>query len=458
MRVAFASPLPPLSSGIADYAAKLLPYLVAAGLELTLFHEGREAPLELPFDLACRPVRELRDLASRFDAVLFQLGNSAPHHAEIYRASLTVPGVVVLHEFMLHHLIRGLTLDARNPEAYVEEMRYAAGESGRRAARRLLDTHHPVDVWRFPLFERVVDRSLVTLVHSRFARRRVLASRPGATVVVVPFPAQISSLAPVDEEARRRARRELGWGDRDFVLASFGFVTPHKRLDPALRAFAELRRTRPGARFVICGEISPHYDLAELVAGIGGAGVEITGRLPLDRFHATMRACDVAVNLRHPTGGETSAALMRLLALGVPTVVTDAGSFAEIPDGAVAKVALDERETAYLTALFARLEADLELRRAIGHAARRHAERRHAPELAAAGYLDALREAATRPREVAPEVPPLAPWNAADPRLALAASLGGDLADLGVEETDREGLAELAGELSDLGWGPGETP
>ncbi len=35
--------------------------------------------------------------------------------------------------------------------------------------------------------------------------------------------------------------------------------------------------------------------------------------------------------LRHPTAGETSASLLRLLGAGRPTLVTATGSFAELP-------------------------------------------------------------------------------------------------------------------------------
>ena len=56
-----------------------------------------------------------------------------------YRLALELPGVVVLHEFMLHHLVRGLTLARGDAAGYLDEMRYAAGRSGEMAARRLLD-------------------------------------------------------------------------------------------------------------------------------------------------------------------------------------------------------------------------------------------------------------------------------------------------------------------------------
>ena len=454
MRVAYASPLPPSGSGIADYSAELLPALAEAGLELTLFLDGRGAAAG---ELTRRfPVRSLSELVRRrrdFDLLVYQLGNSAEHHAEILRLALELPGVAVLHEFMLHHLVRAVTLGRGDGEAYVEEMRYCAGETGRRAARRLLDTHYPVDTWRFPLFERVVDRSLGVLVHSEFARARVLASRPAAAVDVVPFPVDTACLRPPREEARRAARSELGIAPGDFVIATFGLVTPHKRLEPALGAFAGLRRERPEARFWVCGEVSPYFDLEAALDAGGRDGVTVTGRVDLERFHTVMRACDLAVNLRHPTGGETSASLMRLLALGVPTVVTDAGSFAELPDGAAARVAVGELEREHLLALFSRFASDAGLRAAVGRAARRWIEARHGLATTAAAYAESLARCARLPAPAAP-APPLARWRESDPRVALVASVGAAVVDLGLGAWEAELGAELAGELARLGWAP----
>ncbi len=455
MRIALASPFPPMSSGIADYAAELAPRLAATGLELTLFHESSEPPgppLRSAFD--CRPVRDLRRHSGDFELVLYQLGNSARHHAEIYRTLFELPGVVTLHEFQLHHLVRELTLVAGDGERYVEELRYAAGESGRRSGQRLLDSHFPVDLWSFPLFERVVDRSLAVVVHSEFARRRLLLSRPNAWVERIAFPVECEPLRPASSAERLRARAELGFGSEELVIASFGFVTPHKRLEPTLRAFARLRAEQPAARFLVCGEVSPHYDLGALLAEVGAQGVLVTGRIPLDRFDRAMTAADLAVNLRSPTGGETSAALMRLLALGVPTLVSDTGSFAEIPDGAVAKVPLGELEEEQLYALFLRAASDPALFASIGAAGRRFVEREHIPERSAESYRALLERVVARRPSIEPTVPPLAPWPGHDPRLALLAAVGTDLADLGVDDGDRQALGAVARAVAELGWAP----
>ena len=90
MTVGFYSPLPPARTGVADYAAALL---------AELRRHGR-------VEVAPR----------RCGVALYHLGNNALH-AAIYRRALERPGVVVLHDAVLHHFLLG-QLDA---SAYIEE-------------------------------------------------------------------------------------------------------------------------------------------------------------------------------------------------------------------------------------------------------------------------------------------------------------------------------------------------
>src|SRR5690348_11403515 len=91
MRVAFFSPMPPARSGIADYSEAL-----AAALR--------------PFvDLEVFTKADPRFDAARYDAVVYQIGNNQWHDF-VYETALQHPGVVVMHESNLHHLITDLTI------------------------------------------------------------------------------------------------------------------------------------------------------------------------------------------------------------------------------------------------------------------------------------------------------------------------------------------------------------
>jgi len=453
VRVAVYSPLPPARSGIADYTAELLPEL-ARHVELEIVVEPGQ---ELAPEVASWPRRAVDDLGGavargEVDLVLYHVGNSAEYHERIRETALELPGVVVLHDYVLHHLVRGIAERRRDPGLWLRELAACYGAGGERAGRRALASGVPLDPFRWPLFESLVDRSLALLVHSEHARARVLAARPHAEVAVVPMPACLAK-PPV---GRAEARRRLGLGALDPeapLLGLFGHVNPAKRPQVVLRAFARLRERFPAARLVVAGEISPHFPGGAEIAR--APGVTVLGRLALDRFLLAMEAVDVAVNLRFPVAGETSGALVRLLGLGTPVVVSDAGSFAEIPDGCCAKVPLDASEEEVLVATLAALLADPSLRAAMGGNARRYAAEHHALAASARGYAELLARVAAgagaRPGPAAAEVP-LPSEQLLGER--LVASLGRTLADLGVDDGDEETLGAVAAAVAAVGWGP----
>jgi glycosyltransferase involved in cell wall biosynthesis len=449
MRVAYYSPLPPMRSGIADYSAELLPHL-AARCEIELIvDEGFRPDLGAAARFPLHGQRALPGLLAqgRFDAILYQLGNNRDYHAAIYRTLLAHPGVVVLHELVLHHLVRDLTLGAGDAEGYVRELRYAYGRTGEVLARRAAATGVPLDPWRYPLFERVVDASRGLIVHNRFSRDRVLASRPLARVAVVPHHLSLDALV---EPAPERARAALGIAPGTFTVATFGFLTAAKRPAVLLRAFARLRREMPEARLLIVGEVSPHFDFDRVFTPELRAGVGVTGRLGLDRFLLHMQASDVAVNLRHPTAGETSGTVIRLLGLGKPLIVSDAGAFAEIPDDCCAKVAVDDAEEELLLAYLRRLAADEPLRRRLGENARRYAAAHHSIAGSARGYAEFLRETVDRRAAPFRAVPPLAPYPPADLLADLVREATAEMADLGIGERDDDLLREIAATVVEL--------
>lgn len=449
MRIAYWSPLPPQRSGIADYSAELVPAL-ARHLEVELIvPPGWRPPGGALAGLPAHPESAFPALAAggRFDAVLYQLGNNRDYHAGIYRALLEHPGVVVLHEYVLHHLVRDLTFFAGDPAAYVREMRYAYGPSGEALARRFLATGVPLDPWSYPLFERVVDRSLALVVHNDFTRRRVLLSRPLARVAVVPHHLSLGE-APVASAAAARAA--LGLAPDAFVVASFGFLTAAKRPGVLLRAFARLRQRLPRAVLVLAGEVSPHFDFAALAVPELMIGVTVTGRLDLDRFLLHMAATDVAINLRHPTAGETSGTLVRLLGMGKPVVVSRTGAFAEFPAGCCAQVDLDDTEEDLLLAYLERLADDDDLRHRLGENARRHVAEHHSLEGSARGYADLLRQVVEEGAAPFRAVPPLLPYGEEDVAADLLRALSADLHDLGAGEGDDALLAPVAEALVEL--------
>jgi len=347
MRLAYFTPLPPSKSGIADYNSELLPYL-AKGAEISVFVEEADELRENRdrADFSIHGASDFEDLRRHrpFDLCVYHLGNN-PHHEYIYELATRTPGLLVLHEHCVHHLIAWKTLGRKDEGAYWNEMFYSYGRRGGRLAdMRAGAIGSDYQQFLTPLNRRVVEGSLGVVVHNAYAASQLELAPDGVPVEIIPH--HLSPKAyELDGMDKIECRRGLGIPDDAWVIGSFGFVTESKRLPTALAAFKELLRVVPNAMFLVVGEDHRKWSVAPLIEEMGlQKCARLTGYTTERDFFRYLKAVDVAVNLRYPTAGETSGTLIRALGAGLPLVVTDFGQFAELPDDVCLKVSGAENE------------------------------------------------------------------------------------------------------------------
>ena len=369
MNVTVFSPMPPERSGIADYSALLVPAL------------RRECDVRVVRRGARKPPRGV-------DLAVYHIGNNPDVHGWIVDALRRAPGVVVLHDFVLHHLVAGLTIGRRDGHAYLDAMEREGGVVGRLLAHGVLDKRIP-PLWEnrpqdFHLAAGVLDLATGLIVHSEHVRERARAAGFAGPIWVIPHPAFPVPAGPADAL------------EGSPLVGSFGNVNASKRIPQLLEAFARLRRLRPDTALLLVGATSPGFDLDRRLQrlGLDGDGVHRRGFVDEPRLWELMKACDVHVNLRWPTMGEASGTAIRALSLGKPLVVSDVGWFAELPDAVALKVPVDEREAETLTAALELLATRPDVRRQMAEAALELARREHDLDRVADLYVSAFEQAA----------------------------------------------------------------
>jgi len=357
VRVAYYSPLPPETSGIADYSALLLPAL-RERIEVEVVRRGRTKP------------------PRGTDVSLYHVGNSPEAHAWIVDALRRRPGVVVLHELVLHHLIAGMTIGRKDGRGYLDALERDSGLPGRLLAHGVLEGRVP-PLWEvrpedFPLAGEVLDCATGLIVHSRYAEdgaRRLGYEGPLWRIPHPAWPAPEVVPAAVDGSP---------------LIGCFGHLNASKRIPQLLEAFRLLPDT---ARLLLVGPVSHRYDLDAVLDRYGADRVTREEYVPEARLWSLMAACDVLVSLRAPTMGETSGSALRALSLGKPLVVSDVGWFSELEGAARIPVGDGEVE-----ALFAALVQPPEpVRAGLEHDVARVADR-YAAALEAAGGGEAVRD------------------------------------------------------------------
>src|SRR5262245_29100643 len=129
MRLAYFSPLPPSKSGIGDYSAELLPWL-AKDAEISVFVDHLVGSNERDgYKVHEASAFDGLNENGRFDLCIYHQRNN-PFHEYIYNRAVQDPGLVVLHEHCLHHLIAWQTLGRNDEEGYRDEMFLAYGRRG----------------------------------------------------------------------------------------------------------------------------------------------------------------------------------------------------------------------------------------------------------------------------------------------------------------------------------------
>jgi glycosyltransferase involved in cell wall biosynthesis len=364
MKVAYYSPMPPSRSGIADYSALLLPEL-SKHVDVVVAKQGRFR----------------RDPSA--DIALYHIGNDAEAHGWIVEALRRRPGVVVLHDFVLHHLVVGLTFARGDAAGYLDAMEREGGLVGRLLGYAVLDNKLP-PLWDtrpedFPLTGEVIAYATGLIVHSHYVEERARAIGYRGPIVRIPHPSwPVPTVAPAPVEGAP-------------LFGCFGHLNESKRINELLAAFTRLRGRYPDARLLLVGGASVRLQRIDFPEGV--IREEYVSE---DRLWALMAACDAIVSLRSPTMGETSGSAIRALSLGKPLVVSDVGWFSELPGGAVLKVPVDDREEDTLAAALEVL-TDQKVRSTMGAAARVLVEREHRLDRVAEAYAAALEELAGGP-------------------------------------------------------------
>jgi glycosyltransferase involved in cell wall biosynthesis len=424
VRIAFLSPLPPAPTGIADYSTEVLA-LLASVHEIEVFHNQRKIERDrLPTACRVRPVARFLSSHEKqpFDLAIYQLGNG-PAHAFLYPLLSRVPGLVVLHDLVLHHSRARSFLDS--PEAaeyradpgdaqardaaarirlrYLEELRYTYPERAERLFEAQLGTVGSLLPYAYPLCRMPLEAARLVAAHNDFMVRAVEEEAPGVAAVRIPMAA---AARPVGAYPVASLRARYGFGPDEVVVGAFGLLTREKQIETVARAVARAAPTLPHLRLLLVGPSPDPLALDDMLRRVGvRERTIVTDRVPFWTLPAHMEAADLVVHLRHPSARETSAALLRVLAQGRPTILSDLEHWADIPEDAVVRVDVTDEEGGVTRALL-RLAANAKLRLRLGVQARAFARREHSPAACRAGYESAIAMAAAWPD------PPARPWPA----------------------------------------------
>lgn len=387
LKLAYVSPLPPARSGIADYSAELLPAL-ANFYDIDVIIDS-ESVGEPQFEWgSVRTSQWFLKNADRYDRVIYHFGNS-PFHSYMFPLLDVIPGVVVLHDFFLSHIIAGMDSGGQLPGYWSQALYEGHGYSGLRARYQ---KKGPADaIWEFPCSLGVIQKSLGLIVHSDNSKRLAKQWYGGESKDWAEIP--LLRVASTDAD-KAGARAVLGIGENDYLVCTFGMLGPTKLNLQLLHAWAASSLAEDSTcHLVFVGENPPGQygqEMSRLIQDLGlKANVRITGWTDVSTFRQYLAAADVGVQLRTMSRGETSAAILDCMNYGMATIANANGSMADLDSDAVWKLP-DEFTEDQLTEALETLRSDAPMRMRMGNTAKLIIRERHDPALCATQYRDAI--------------------------------------------------------------------
>ncbi len=396
MKIAYFSPIPPSVSGVARLTADILPSL-ACRAEIDLFIDDIHPALiktKAPCNVFSHLLFPEKYDKRSYDALVFNIGNSE-HHYYMLNYLIRYRGIIFLHEDVLHHSLARYYTKSRDYPGYLKalETNYPDDKDTLFDVFRLVSAGLGDDrlYLKYPMSENIIKSSAGMIVMNSYLESSIKSRYPGLPVKRINLPFCDSE----DDNSHSIEPRK----NSDFVIGIFGMVSHYKRIIPIMNALKGLLCNN-SIRLIIVGKSAPGVDIDEYMASNKIRNAHYYGYLPYNELRRHISSCDLVLNLRYPSFGEMSAALITNMGMGKPVIIYDTPQFRDIPDNAVIRLkpSLDEESALSNTVRYYynnRQKLDV-----ISENARKYVKQNHSASKSADGIIHFIESFANPPARI----------------------------------------------------------
>ncbi len=352
--------------------------LLPTGIDVFHYHAGEDLSRRL----------------SHYDFIVYNMGNNYSFHKGIYEASKQIPGIVILHDIIMHHFFSGYyLLHKLDKNEYVRNMELLYGEHGRNVAIDIIQGKcSPIweteEVIKYPFFDKAITGADGVIVHSHYSAQKVKQRFLGPVGVMYhPYTFDAS-------KGRHNKRKAVLRIPKDKILIiTIGHVNSNKRIDRVIKILGTNKDLAEKVLYLVIGTHGDAQYYAQLQALVEKYDlknvVNFLGFQPDKVLYAYMSNADIFINLRFPAIEGASWSLVEQLYYGKPVIVTDVGFYSELPDDCVIKIGVDREEAELLSALNKLIFED-KIRKGIGAKGRQFAMENFSAQKYAQSFIDFL--------------------------------------------------------------------
>lgn len=383
MKLNWFSPIPPAKTDIAHYTKRVLPALSSL-VDVTLWTDQRNWDRQLEDLATVRSYRLERIPWREFngaDVTFYNIGNNPLFHGNIWQLSQRHPGVIVLHDFRLHHFFDGLyRVQWRDLDAYLATMTRLYGQQGRKDGDECFKNdarNIEYMAERYPLTPLAIENALGVIVHNKQSFE-TLEKNSESPLAYVPLPFPVNSLPKAPDKSGPPYR-----------LILFGYLGRNRRLSSVFKALAGVPE-KDQFHLDIFGNILD--DEREVRAQISRLQLKnhvtlhgFSKETELDTF---LSRSDLAINLRFPTVGEASGSQLRIWAHALPSLVSQVGWYGTLSPDAVVFVRPDGNEVEDIQRHLKAFLANPARFETMGQQGRKELEQNHSPAKYASAVIE----------------------------------------------------------------------
>lgn len=363
----YASPFAPVKSGISGYS-EILIYALKSEFDITLLIDDYQMENKALYeDFGVLVYGKDTVCFEEYDYIIYNIGNHLDFHCYIYKLCLEHPGMVILHDCVIYCLVYGYyeqkgkvyskIYEIGGSEA-VSKVKHAVREAGR----------NPLEyceiISELPLNKELAESGNKIMVHSQYAYDSL--SQYKAHVKKINMIQQVSEKFQEIEKSKLFEKYSI---PKDaFLISSFGGIVETKLNHIVCEVVSEIKESLDKP---ICYVMVGDGDYADEF--VDRRNIFKTGYVDMDEFDSFIVHSDLVLNLRYPSMGETSAALLKILQMGKACIINEGGWFSEIPDECVIKVSREDMKRDLKDAILHYLR-EQEERENVGNSAKSYIE------------------------------------------------------------------------------------
>lgn len=384
-KLAIITPWPLQETGIANYVYKIVPYLQKY-YQVDVYSQVQSNKCKQEENVRIYDLKDFAKNAGEYKHALYQIGNNADFHKQIYELLEKVNGVAEIHDFVLTPFFYQGYFVSGDKKKFKDLLEKGYGKEGTKAFEQCVQTLQQPDMEKFPMSHTVVKCAKKVILHNHWSA----AHLEGKNIGVVPHPCfekeEMSQTAKEELISKLKTKYHLS---NELVVGCFGWVNENKRPQVVIGAIQHLLDEGKKVKLIFWGKSD--IRVPNLIKKLNlQKDVYVSGYLEKEEYEAALELSDIVVNLRYPSMGESSGTLCEAFKYGKPVIVSQLNQYKEYPDEVCWKVPVCSKEEVLLTEYLEYLIENPDVRRTLGNNAGEYAEKVLNPERIAKMYYEFL--------------------------------------------------------------------